>query len=245
MTDLATRLDQFGHYLRAPGQHRRPAALPAAASRLYSELLFNNFRSFSDACFPLCRGVLGEARWTRLLRRFFRDGGCRTPWFREVPLELVNFVASARGSLRLPAWLPELAHYEWAELAVDTMDVALPPACRTDSLLDGVIVANPVLLNLSYAWPVPQIGPTWRPRRPQPCQVAVFRDAGDRVRFTLLNPFSARLLSQCCATAGSGRTHLLQLAGEMKLTTTTALLAAGEQELLRWQADGLILGVEP
>jgi hypothetical protein len=69
--------------------------------------------------------LLGEQRWRRLNRTFYRDWPLHTPWFREIPREFVRYLAEARHHASLcPAWLAELAHYEWAELAVDVMDCA-------------------------------------------------------------------------------------------------------------------------
>ena len=80
--------------------------------------------------------MLGEVRWRRLCRRFLRDGALHTPWFREIPQEFVRFLA-ALPAVRLPRWLAELAHYEWAELAVDVMDAPLPSHDPAGDLLDG------------------------------------------------------------------------------------------------------------
>ena len=113
----------FAAHLRDPRRSARPQGLPVRRAGVYRELVFNNLCGVVDKCFPVCRAVLGETRWRRLCRGFLRDGALHTPWFREIPQEFVRYLAASPVP-RLPRWLAELAHYEWAELAVDVMDTS-------------------------------------------------------------------------------------------------------------------------
>ena len=249
MDSLHRALSDFGRHLRDPHHVRRPAGISARSAEVYAELLFNNLSSFLDACFPVSRSVLGEVRWRRLERRFFRDWPCRTPLFHEIPKEFLDFLATLGPSAMLPMWFAQLAHYEWAELSVDTMDRAMP-ACRADGdLMAGRVVANPVALNLAYDWPVHRIGPDYRPRRRQPTRLAIFRDRLDTVRFTLLTPASARLLELLSAASGNGgltgEEAVLKLAGELGHPAPERLLAFGAEEIRALHRIGLLLGIEP
>ena len=183
---------EFGRHLRDPHRAPRPAGLPARRVAAYNELLFNNICGFLDACFPVCRALLGESRWRRLNRTFYRDWPLHTPWFREIPREFVRYLADAEIATARPRWLAELAHYEWAELAVDIMDVPLPEHDPTGDLMLGRPVLNPARLDLSYAWPVHCIGTDYRPRRPQATQLVVYRDADLAVQFTEINPVTGQ-----------------------------------------------------
>ena len=84
--------------------------------------------------------------------------------------------------------MPELLHYEWIELAVDTDQAILER--HTDKRLR----LNPTLRNLAYAWPVQRISPAYRPRKPLATHLLVFRDSDDSVRFIEINAVTAELL---------------------------------------------------
>jgi hypothetical protein len=56
--------------------------------------------------------------------------------------------------------LPELAHYEWVELAVDVMETSPPFAYNpTGNLLNEQPVLAAAAMNLAYVWPVHRIRP--------------------------------------------------------------------------------------
>lgn len=242
MNNLQQTLHAFAHHLRDPAHTRRPPGLPARPVAIYGELLFNNVVEFLDTCFPLCQQTLGEVRWRRLARRFFRDWPSQTPWFREIPREFLSFLSAEDAALRLPAWFHELAHYEWVELAVDMMDCTIPAHQVDGDLLHSPVVTNPALLNLSYQWPVHRIGPSYRPRRPQPTQLVVYRDRADAVCFTLLTPASAWLLALLADGHPTGEAAIQRLAVELGQADPTQLLALGQAAMRNFQQLGLVLG---
>lgn len=235
----------FARHLRDPRRAPRPAGVPARRMAIYNELLFNNFSGFIDACFPVCRAVLGEKRWQGLLRGCFRDWTCATPWFREIPREFIDYLLSDLCRQPLPRWFAELAHYEWAELAVDVMEVETPAALADGDLIAGLPVLNPTLMNLAYQWPVHRIGPDYRPRKPQPACLLVFRDEADAVQFSASNPATARLLALLQPGTLSGRAACLQLAAEMQHPEPEKIVHHGRTLLADLRTQGIILGVKP
>lgn len=234
----------FARHLRDPRHVARPPGVPARRAAVYGELLFNNVTGFLDACFPVCRSVLGEVRWRRLNRTFFRDWRSPTPWFREIPREFVHYLQAGMVRQPLPAWFRDLAHYEWAELAVDVMEAARPAAADGD-LLAGRPVLNPALMNLAYAWPVQRIGPDVRPRRPAATHLLVYRDGDDNVRFAEINPVTARLVDLLATGGISGREACLQVAAELHHPHPETLIAHGAALLAELHGLGVILGVKP
>lgn len=231
----------FGRHLRDPRKAVRPAGVPARRAAIYGELLFNNLTGFLDACFPVSRKMLGERRWRRLHRAFFREARCWTPYFREIPREFLHWLPADAG----PAWLCELAHYEWVELALDVMDADMPPHDPRGDLLDGIPVLAPALMNLDYGWPVQRIGPDYRPRKPQATHLLVFRDASDAVRFIELNPVSARLVTLLQAGGHTGRSACLAVATEIGHPQPDAVAVHGAQLLAGLHESGAVLGSRP
>ena len=233
----------FGRHLRDPQHTPRPTGVPARRMAVYNKLLFNNICGFLDSCFPVSRATLGEARWRRLNRTFFRDWPSHTPWFREIPREFVRYLSEAEIKQPLPAWLAELAHYEWVELAVDIMDCPMPDHDAQGDLLTGHPVLNPTLMNLSYQWPVHRIGPGYRPRKRQPTQLLVYRDTDDEVQFVASNPVTARLLAILATTALTGRAACLRIAEELQHPSPETLVNHGLSMLEQLRDQGVILGI--
>lgn len=231
----------FARHLRDPHHTRRPAGVPQRRMAVYNELLFNNVCGFLDSCFPVSRQMLGEARWRRLCRTFFRDWPSHTPWFREIPREFVRYLQEHPIAHPLPRWLPELARYEWAELAVEVMDVAPPAFDAQGDLMARRVCLNPARIELVSDWPVHRIGPLCQPRRTQPTMLVVFRDALHKVRFAEINGGTARVLA-LLAEGLSGQQAMARLAQEMAHPDPQALHRFGEQLLISLREQGIVLG---
>ena len=233
----------FGRRIRAGNRAPRPPGVPARRMAAYDELLINNLRGFLDRCFPVARACLGELRWGRLCRAFLRDWPCRTSWFREIPREFVDYLLATRPP-RLPRWFADLARYEWAELAVDVMDVRPGAVSAIGDVLDGRPVRNPAALSLAFDWPVQRIGPDFRPRRPAPVHLLVYRDGEDDLRFMELSPATARLLALLDG-ATSGGEAIVRLAAELGRPADARFIEFGRQNLETLRRAGVILGVSP
>jgi hypothetical protein len=238
----------FTAHIRDPRVMDRPKGVPARRMKVYNELLYNNLEGFLLTCFPVSRKILGKHRWNRLARAFFRDHACHTPYFRQIPEEFLRYLqADWVCPVDFPAFLPELAHYEWVELELDTSDrdAHLPAHDTEGDLLTGRPLLNPVLRVLAYRWPVHRLSPRFKPSEPpaQPTFTLAFRDAGYRVRFTLINPATARLLALLQERPGlSGREALALMEAEMSLPVG-ALRDHGAKLLDDLRHQGAILGV--
>ena len=231
---------ELATHLRDPAHTPRPAGLPARRVQVYSELLFNNVSGFLDSCFPVCQALLGPQRWSRLCRTFYRDWPSHTPWFREIPREFVRYLQEAPIAQPLPRWLADLAHYEWAELAVDVMSVEVPAHDPEGDLMAHPVCLNPARVEIASSWAVHRIGPSYRPRVPEPTFVVVFRDAQHESRFTVLNAVTARLLAGL--TQGmSGEAAVADVALALGHHNPKALDAVGRQQLQSLREQGLIL----
>ncbi len=233
---------EFARHLRDPHHASRPDGVPARHAAAYSELLFNNVCGFLETCFPISRQLLGEARWRRLNRCFYRDWPLSTPWFREIPGQFVRYLAEATPRQPLPRWFAELAHYEWAELAVDVMDCTAPAHNPAGDLMSEAIALNPALMNLAYAWPVHRIGPDDRPRKPLATYLVVFRDTEDIVRFSEINAITSRLLTLLDSGSLNGIEAIGQIASELQHPHPESLQAHGAALFDDLRHQGIILG---
>ncbi len=232
----------FARHIRDPRRAPRPAGVPARRMAVYNELLFANITGVLDACFPVARATLGDARWRRLNRAFYRDWPSHTPWFREIPREFVHYLNAATIRQPLPAWLRELAHYEWTELAVDLMACPPPRHEPAGDLMHEPVVLNPALFNLQYAWPVHRIGPGYRPRKPRPTCLVVFRDAAEEVRFVETSPVTCRLLALMVEQPASGTAVCRRIAEELQHPAPTQLMDFAAPLLDDLRRQGIVLG---
>ena len=239
---------EFTAHIRDPRNVSRPKGVPARRMKVYNSLLFNNVESFLLSCFPVCRRILGKRRWDRLARAFFRDHVSHTPYFRQIPEEFLSYLQTEwEPAEDMPAFLPELAHYEWIELELDTSnrDAHLPAHDPDGDLLTGRPLLNPVLRVLAYRWPVHRLSPRYKPSEPpvQPTFTLAFRDAALNVRFILLNAASARLISLIQNNPRlSGRQAVTELAREMG-QTPDALFGFAQTLLKEMHEQGVFLGV--
>jgi hypothetical protein len=234
----------FTAHIRDPGVHPRPPGVEARRMKVYTELLYNNIEGFLLACFPVLRQVLGSRKWTRLVRAFFSTHRSRTPYFRQIPDEFVQFLQNEWTPPEgYPPFMLALAHYEWIELVLSVSNRSADREVDAEGdLLDSVPLLNPLLANLRYDWPVQRIAPR---RRIQPAEtfLLVFRDAGDEVQFSEINAFTARLLTLLESGTLSGRAALLQIADESRHPDPNLIMQAGAALLQDLCARGAILGM--
>ncbi|MBU8975009.1 putative DNA-binding domain-containing protein [Lysobacter sp. MMG2] len=243
-------------HLRDPQAVSAPKGVEDRRLAIYRDLVFNNVESLLAGNFPVIRQLLGDADWHALVRGFFRDHRAQTPLFPELGREFLRFLEAREDrDPALPAFLYELAHYEWVELALQISDATLPPhdplgdsASPEQVLLDEVPVLSPLAWPLAYAWPVHRIGPDHRPDipPPEPTLLLVRRDADGEVRFSQLSPLAFRLLQRLEQMPTlSGRAQLEALAVEAAQTDIDAFVEQGAALLAQMQGAGVILGTQP
>jgi hypothetical protein len=233
----------FTAHIRDPRAHPRPAGVEARRMKVYNELLVNNIEGFLLACFPVLRQVLGARKWTKLVRAFFATHRSRTPYFRQIPDEFIQFLQNEWTPPEgYPPYLLALAHYEWIELVLSVSNRSTDRAFdAAGDLLDGVPLLNPVLANLRYDWPVQRIAPR-RKVVPVETHLLVFRDADDAVQFSEINAFTARLLTLLEPGTLTGRSALKQIAAESRHPDPALVIEAGGALLGDLRARGAILG---
>lgn len=242
------RAQQFGFaaHLRDPALNPAPPAIEERRLVVYRELFFNSIRDLLSGNFPVIRRLFGEDRWSALVRDFYRDHRCQTPLFPEIAREFIRYL----DDIDLPAdapWLRELAHYEWAELALDISEND-PTAIEVDpdgDLIEGAPQPSPLAWALAYAWPVHRLSEDFRPMQApdEPTFLLVQRDDDGGVRFNQITALAFRLLQRLDeAPTLSGREQLLALAGEAGAADAQAFLADGAAMLLQLKQARVVLG---
>lgn len=213
---LADQQKAFAAHLRDPERVPAPAGVEPRRMAVYRDLFINNLVDLLGGAFPVLRRILGDAGWRALVREFYARHHAHTPYFLELPREFLEWLQARGAGPGEPAFLTELAHYEWVELALaiseeQAPDAAAPPA----DPLTVPLAVSPLAWPLAYRWPVHRIGPEHRPVAPppEPTFLVVYRDVGDRVLFLEIGPETARLLDALERTPGLTAAAALAQAG--------------------------------
>jgi uncharacterized protein len=215
---LAEQQKSFAAHLRDPDHVPPPEGIEPRRMQIYRELFFNNLVELLGGSFPVARRILGMERWGRLVREFYAHYRAHTPYFLELPGEFAGWLRArtTRGGDE-PAFLPELVHYEWVELALAISEEVAPDAVAADATdpLDLPLMVSPLAWPLAYRWPVHRLGPEFQPAEPPatPTFLVVYRDAGDSVQFLEIGAGTARLLDALEQSPGLGCRQALAAGG--------------------------------
>lgn len=196
------RLQQFtlSKHIRDPDSNPPPPDIEDRRLAIYRELFFNNIEGLLSGNFPVIREILDDETWLDLVRAFYREHLCQTHLFPEVPREFIRFLETrANQGADDPAWLLELAHYEWVELALDLAeneDVENDLAIDSGNILDTAFSLSSLAWPLGYQWPVHRLSPGFLPEQSpdSPTFLLVRRDNAYKVHFDEISALIFRLL---------------------------------------------------
>jgi hypothetical protein len=192
---------RFTAHIRDPQNAPAPEGIEDRRMAIYRDLAYSNVESFVSSNFPVIRTLYDDDAWAAFTRGFFREHRCHTPLFPEFAREFLRWLELRQQQDRGdPPWLLELAHYEWAELAL-SLDVAGIDDTAHDpagDALTGVPVVSPLACVLGYHYPVQRIGPAFRPAEmpAEPTWILLVRDRNDDVHFHEINALSGVLIEK-------------------------------------------------
>jgi len=189
----------FAAYIRDPYRNPPPRGPAPERMNVYRELFFNNIENFLATGFPVLKSILSKTHWLELVQDFYARHQSKTPYFAEIAEEFLDYLQNERGRhADDPPYLPELAHYEWAELALLIAEGEAPPESGDliDRPLDQTIYLSELAWPLAYQFPVHKIGPGQLPTElsKQPTFLIIYRNRQDMVKFIEINSVTHRLL---------------------------------------------------
>ncbi len=237
----------FAAHIRDPENVAAPDGIEARRMAIYRNLFFNNLSSLLGKFFPVLRKIHDDARWRRFIRGFMRHHKARTPYFLQLPEE---FLAYLQHELEAAAddypFLIELAHYEYAELALSVSTEVNDPAGidPEGDLLAGIPVKSSLARAFAYHFPVHRISPDFLPDEPaaQPVYLALHRNREGNVGFLEMNAVTAALLEDIAANDRlTGEALLRQLAGRIDYPDADALVSHGAAALEEMRRREIVL----
>ncbi|MDT8405856.1 MAG: putative DNA-binding domain-containing protein [Methylococcales bacterium] len=245
----------FTAYLRNPEQNQPKADFLPERVDVYARLIINKISGNLKRCFPLTREFLGLDGWRALVRRFIDQHRCETPLYREIPDEFMAFLLDG-GAPELPAFVIDMAHYEWVELALETASPESIPApdAYNAKLIEQRPILNPTLALLSYRYPVQMFSrthpdwPDWlagiREPAAEPTLLAGVRGHDEQLHFVALNAMTQRLLAILTQSELTVIQALTQLAQELQYDSVEPLRGHAESLLENFLAQHIILGAQ-
>ena len=191
---LRATQDEFVRHIRNPDDSPLPTQVERRRMTIYNDLLFNNIKGFIEGAFPVLRSLYDDSSWNRLVRRFFTDYHCSSPYFIEISQHFVDFIEHQYSpNPSDPAFLKALVHYEWVELDVSVDNGKIAGRYwrdQRDTISTPMSVELvPSARLLQYDYPVHQINYDYQPTEPDEtisCYL-VFRDRRDEVIFKQIN----------------------------------------------------------
>lgn len=238
----------FTAHIRDPAQQPRPVDVEARRMKIYRDLFYNNVEGFVASAFPILRSLIADEAWHAMVRDFFIRHRCQTPYFLEISQEFLLYLQQVREPQpNDPAFMLELAHYEWVELALTVAEGELLPESvdPNGDLLTGRPLLSPLAWPLSYQYAVHRIGEAYQPEAEdqQPTHLVVYRDRHDDVGFIEVNAVTAQLLVLLREQQGiTGSEALQQLAQAIQHPNPQLVIEAGSDILLQMRRQDLILG---
>ncbi len=239
----------FAAHIRDPENTVAPTGIEDRRMAIYRELFFNNLYNLLATFFPVIRKICSDEQWRHAIREFMKVHRAKTPYFLQLPEEFLTFLQEEYRDLDddLP-FLTELAHYEYAELAlrVSTDENDLNGIDPDGDMLTGTPVKSTLAWAYAYHYPVHRISEDYLPTAPseQPVYLAIYRRSDDKVGFLELNAVSAALLDDIenNPSSLSGDALLRQLATKINYPDVDALIKHGVDALEEMRQLEILLG---
>ncbi|MCF6442071.1 putative DNA-binding domain-containing protein [Pseudoalteromonas luteoviolacea] len=231
----------FVAHIKDPENTVKPSDIEDRRMKIYRELFFNNVEGFVASAFPVLKSLYDEKHWIALVRQFFAEHECTSPYFLEISQEFLKYLDQGyRPNESDPVFMFELAHYEWVEL-----NVSILQRDKYDLLFDAELDENqPLFLSsvaqcVQYRFPVHQIQVDYQPEQPQegPYSFVVYRDLEEEIQFIALNPMTSLLLASVEQQPGMSVLEICEQIAQQTAGFTAAQLAVGALQTLQQFAE--------
>ncbi|WP_213608513.1 putative DNA-binding domain-containing protein [Pseudoalteromonas sp.] len=237
--------NEFIAHIRQPNRAPCPADVEDRRMAIYRELFFNNINGFVSSAFPVLKTLYNDQQWQQLVREFFSEHDCQSPYFLDIAEEFVTYLATSYVPKDFdPLFMLALAHYEWIELDISVIQADPQQIPLTaNKLTQSSIYLSKTARNLSYDYPVQHISETFQPQQPseEPHYFVVYRDQDDEVQFLTTNAMTALLLSIIDNNAGSTFEYICQQVSEQAPQFSFEQITQGALSTLTAMAERQII----
>nr|WP_315262060.1 putative DNA-binding domain-containing protein [uncultured Limnohabitans sp.] len=231
----------LARHLRDPLGVSAPAGVSLADAAACTQDMVTHVSEVLAPAFPVTCALLGDDMWEHAVRLFLKDAQPHTPWASTTQRAFVDHVCESPDMQRLPAWLQDLAHFEWLQNAVNTTPVSWP-ACDVDAnVMHHAVVLNPTHVEAAYEWPVHSIDTDHQPDDMQSTYVSMLRDKDDTLHVLESNVFRGQLID-LLRDGQSGEQAFMVLAMWLSHPEPEAFVREGAEVMAQLQREGIVLG---
>ena len=231
----------LARHLRDPLAVPAPAGvLPHEATACTQDMVRHVCRVLAPA-FPVTQALLGDDIWEHTVRLFLKSAPNHAPWASTTQRAFLDHVCESPEVQRLPAWLQDLAHFEWLQNAVTTTPVQWPAFDAAADVMQHPVVLNPTHVEAAYEWPVHSIDTEHMPDDMQRVSVSVLRDLGDELHVYESSEFRGQLLD-LLREGQTGKQAFEVLARWLSHPEPDAFVQEGQDVMAQLQREGIVLG---
>lgn len=238
----------FIAHIKDPAQQPIPPGIEARRMAIYRELFFNNVQGFVSSAFPVLKSLYTEAAWQSVIRQFFIQYQCTSPYFLHIAEHFLHYLQQEyQPQPDDPVFMLELAHYEWAELYLATKPLVHDETpLNAEQLVSSPLQLSELCMLLAYPYPVHQISTEYQPQQSGEVQCyLLYRNAADEVKFVLINQLTAALLQVLQQAPGSTLTQLVQHLLPLLPQFNASQLLQGAQAVLQdFAAKGVLVSFQ-
>lgn len=238
MKDFQQYQHAFTAHIRDPKNNPKPDNVDEERMAVYRDGVYDNIFESASVCFPVCQETVGEKDWDATIRRFVATHHASSPIFREIPKELLTFLEADEPT---PDYIKQLAHYEWVELAVGSLQTKTPTLSKKADLLNEIPALATAHMLLQYDYPVQKISAKFKPEQTDDTHLLVYRNQDFEVNFIELNPMTYVLL-ELTKQGLTGKQALTSLAEQIQHPEPEVIIEFGHGVLQDLMMQGAVLG---
>jgi uncharacterized protein len=231
----------LARHLRDPLSAPLPEGVNEADANACSQEMVDHLCDILAPAFPVTHALLGDDMWSLTVRLFLKDASCHVPWATAVQRAFVTHVCASAEMYQLPAWLQDLAHFEWLQSAVSTTPVTWPAFNAAGDTMHHAVVLNPTHVEAAYEWPVHGIDTDHKPDDMQSTHVSMLRDQQDELHVLESSVFRGQLID-LLREGQTGEQAFMVLAMWLSHPEPEAFVREGAQVMAQLQREGVVLG---
>jgi hypothetical protein len=237
-----------------------PAPMPADFEQLggdarrwqaYRRMVRSRFYEVADHGFERLVGVVGPDRFHALVDQFLAEAPPRSPYLRDVPGELVDFLQSDPRPIEGPAWPQyalDLMRFEWAELDAGYTYEEVAPSQVIPLVMDRPAILSPThrLLRLDHAVHRLGIDGVDSEVAPGPIALCLYRDPRTHEVETLeLTPAAFSILTGIERETDTLTEVVRNASAQLRVEVDVAFVEALSALLADLVERGVLLGSRP
>lgn len=231
----------LARHLRDPLSVPLPEGVSAQEAALLTQEMSTHLRDVLDSAFPVTHALLGDEIWDFAVRLFIKDAPHHAPWASNVQRAFVDHVCNSHEMQNMPAWLQDLAHFEWLQTAVATTPVTWPAVNVDGDVMNSPVVLNPTHVEAAYEWPAHSISTDNRPDDMQSTHVSLLRDVNDHVQVIESSVFRGQLLD-LLREGQTGEQAFRVLANWLSHPEPDVFVREGAEVMAQLRRESIVLG---